>query len=193
MKFDFGLFNDYNIDHRVTDGTHYIRPLWKNTKGQNFKRWVNIDTPTAKQYLSQATNGDIGQLYQIQKPKLSNVIAEFSYHEDVFDSVDSGQKLRDLIEPLINGKRLVMNIQLDGRFKRFISASTITDKTPRGKYYEMADTLSRIVFDADYHDGSDIILSELWETRWTGYLVHHIRKYFDAQTKFRCHFRNLFV
>lgn len=155
MKFDLSQFNTYGLDHKTVSGVLYIRPQWTRS-GKRYKQWSNVKTKRGKTILDYATAGDISQLYEdIKLP--DNVIRQISYLE-IFDGENTGYVLRDNIQPLaINGNKLVLNIKIDGEYRRFDVAKIITENTIKEEFFKMAYAL-REIMNSDYHDGTDITI-----------------------------------
>ena len=157
MKFDISQFDTYGLDHKTVNGVLYIRPQWTKS-GKKSKQWSNTKTKRGKAILDYATAGDVSQLYEDEPVLAQNVVREISYHQ-IFDGDRTGEALQKRIQPLaVNGNKLVLNIKIDGEYRRFDVAKIITEDTAKSEFFKMVEVLLRIMEDRDYHDGTDITI-----------------------------------
>ena len=156
MKFDISQFDTYGLDHKTVNGVLYIKPQY-NKSGKPSKQWSNVRTRRGKAILDYATAGDVSQLYEDEPVLPDRVVRQISYHQ-INDGERTGEALQRRIQPLaINGNKLVLNIKIDGEYRRFDVAKIITEDTKKSEFFKMAYAL-REVMNSDYHDGTDITI-----------------------------------
>ena len=156
MKFDLTQFDTYGLDHKVLNDILYIRPQY-NKSGKPSKQWSNVQTKRGKAILDYATAGDWDQLYEDEPVLPDRVVREISYYQ-INDGDRTGEALQKRIQPLsMNGNKLILNIKIDGEYRRFDVAKIITEYTKKSEFFKMAYTL-RNIMNSDYHDGTDITI-----------------------------------
>ena len=133
-RFDFKQFDVYGLSHKTVNDIVYIKPHW--TKGgKRSKQWSNVKTKRGKAILDYATAGDITLLYEDEPVLAQNVLKQISYFT-VYDGDRTGDTLYDEISPLaVDDNKLILNIGVDGEFRRFDMAKIITEKTKRGEFF----------------------------------------------------------
>jgi len=152
MKFDLSQFDTYGLDYKTVRGVLYVRPQWTKN-GKPYKRWSNVETKRGKEILNYATAGDVSLLYE----EMEQVVREISYYQ-IFDGDRTGEALQKRIQPLaVNNNKLILNIKVDGEYRKFNAAKTITERTKKSEFDIMAYTL-REIMNSDYHDGTDITI-----------------------------------
>ena len=173
MPYDLNQFDTYGLDFKTRRGKTYIRPQFNNPKtNKPYKRWAGINTQKAIDWMEYATAGDTTQLeFDREEEMIDRLLREAQRrhqqprrvenvaHEIVYDGTQDGDELRELIMPFTEGgNRLILNIRLNGEWRRFDVAKVITEDTKRGEFFKMTNTLMEIQCDRDYHDGSDILI-----------------------------------
>ena len=146
--FDLNQFDTYGLDHKTAGGVLYIKPQGISSSGTPYKQWTRIDGKRGITILRKATDNDVSLLH-VDLPV--NVVRQFR-----FTGAEDGEHLQRLIQP-VDDDRLLLNINIDGEWKRFETARIITATTNKDVFWKMAASLINIM-QSEYHDGSDILI-----------------------------------